>query len=518
MSCTLIALFALIMALLAGVPLRALAQDLEPTAAEPMNDAGLDAASPDVDATFTDVTPAPPEVVPARTSEQPPVPEPVTPAPLPPTPEQLTTPASVLAPPPPPPPPPRWSPTYTVSSFTRYELRHGYDDLGIARGRFQEGDAFFYRTRFGFNTGLLALGEGLAAAVQITPQAAGTFGENASTIADARLGLHEGYARLQGKRIRFDAGRYEMVYGDALMIGNNDWNEVGRTFDGLRARIGDQAWLDLFANVIDEGRPDFPGTGDGDLYFLGAYGSLGSLAHAYFTAITELDLYLLARVWGVVKDAQMRREGARELTLGARGKGRVGACDYRAEAGMQAGTRPGIVESVRALAWQGDVELGVALFGERLRLSFEALYASGANPRDGERSHGWEDLYPSGHKWLGLADAFNQNGQKRTNVASAVLHATGRLLEKLTVQLDAHAFARPQPSVLGAERGFAGGELDAGLLYAVAKGLKVRVLYALFLPDRRLYNDVVPDRMRWRDPDPAQYFEAELRYDLGGSM
>jgi hypothetical protein len=423
--------------------------------------------------------------------------------------------------------PARWTPIFTASTFTRYELRDGYDDLGLERGRFHEGDAFFYRVRFGLSTGLLDVGEDLAVALQVTPQAAGTFGaDGPSTLVDAQLGLHEGYARVQGRHVRIDVGRYEMVYGDALMIGNNDWNEVGRTFAGVRARIGGASWLDLFANVLDEGRPDLRGVGQGDLYFLGAYGALGPLLrHGLGLAqVSDLDVYLLARVWGDAKDVQpagYRREGAQEFTLGARGTGRVGSLDYRAETGLQTGTRPGLaidpsvrVDAVRALAWQGDVEVGFTLLGERLRVAIEALYASGANPRQRGRNHGWEDLFPSGHKWLGLADAFHQNGQKRTNVASAVFHLTGKPLARLTVQLDAHLFARPQPTVALGDAGFAGGEVDLGVSYRLAEGLRVRALYALFLPRADLYRDPVPAPTEHGDADPAQYFEAELRYDL----
>ncbi|HEY6878027.1 MAG TPA: alginate export family protein [Polyangiales bacterium] len=418
---------------------------------------------------------------------------------------------------------PGWSPIYTGSYFTRYELRRGYDDLGLSTGRtrFAEGDAVFYRVRFGLNTGLLSLGRDIAVALQITPQAAGTFGNNGpNTIADAQLGLHEGYARIQGKTVRFDAGRYEMVYGDALMIGNNDWNEVGRTFDGVRARIGGEAWLDLFANVIDEGRPDFRGAGDGDLYFLGAYAALGPLLREAL----ELDAYALARVWGVAKDVQpagYRREGAAETTLGVRSKARFGDLDYRVETGLQTGTRPGaaatdatFVRNVKALAWQADLELGLTVLDERVRIALEGLYATGADPRDRNVNHGWEDLFPSAHKWLGLADAFNQDGMKRTNVGSGVLHVSAAPLPQLSVQLDGHVFARPQPEAIGGRSGFAGGELDVGAVYVIANGLKVRALYGLFVPSGNLYSDNIPDRMARRDADPAHYFEAELRYDL----
>jgi hypothetical protein len=408
-----------------------------------------------------------------------------------------------------PPPAPFWSPVYTGSYFTRYELRHGYDDLGISRGRFLEGDALFYRLRFGLNTGLIDVGQGIKVALQFTPQASGTFGDHGpNTIADATLGLHEGFARVKGKLVRLDAGRYEMIYGDCLMIGNNDWNEVGRTFDGVRARIGSRGWLDLFANVIDEGRPDALGAGKGDLYFLGAYGALGPLIRQAF----ELDLYALARVWGGGVQSDVHHDAATEVTLGTRSKARFGIIDYRVETGLQTGSKVSsrTMQTIDVLAWQGDLELGVTFADDKLRIALEGLYATGSKPGAKHKDHAWEDLFPSGHKWLGLMDAFNLNGMKRTDVASGVVHVSANPITPITMQLDGHLFARPEPT--NGQSGFAGGELDINVVYAIAKGLKVRALYGVFLPDDELYHDQLPPKLG--APDPAQYFEAELRYDL----
>lgn len=322
-------------------------------------------------------------------------------------PPPVAAPTALLSPPPapavPPPPAPLWNPIYTGSYFTRYELRKGYDDLGLSAGRprFSEGDAVFYRVRFGINTGVFDLGQGIKVGLQFTPQTAGTFGSNGpSTVVDAQLGLHEGYARVAGKHVRVDAGRYEMNYGDSLVIGNLDWNEIGRTFDGVRARISSSstsAWLDLFANVIQEGRPTYLGVADGDYYLLGGYAALGPAIRPGF----ELDFYGLVRAWGDAKGVQAatgtaanmnttyRRENAAEATLGARSKARFGLLDYRVEVGLQAGSRAGAapplsngmlanraVDSVDVLAYQGDLELGLNLAQDKFRVSFDSnLYA-----------------------------------------------------------------------------------------------------------------------------------------------
>ena len=95
---------------------------------------------------------------------------------------------------------PAWTPVFTGSFFNRYEMRSNYDKQGVSRGRFLEGDAVFYRARFGIGTGLIDVGKGLKVGLQFTPQTSGVFGAlGPNTVVDATLGLHEGYTRVQGK-------------------------------------------------------------------------------------------------------------------------------------------------------------------------------------------------------------------------------------------------------------------------------------------------------------------------------
>ena len=77
---------------------------------------------------------------------------------------------------------------------------------------------------------------------------------------------------------------------------------------------------------------------------------------------------------------------------------------------------------------------------------------------------------------------FNLRNVKRTNVTNGVLHLTVKPTPKLAVQADGHYFARPQK--LANVSGRAGAEVDVGAVYTLGKGLKVRALYALFLPDK----------------------------------
>ena len=246
-------------------------------------------------------------------------------------------------------------------------------------------------------TGLIDLGSRLKVGLQFTPQATGTFGNLTSTpnapntIVDANLGLPRVRGASRGRAPASTAGRFELNYGDALVIGNLDWNEVGRSFDGVRARIASSptsAWLDLFATLVDEGRPDFarggildgsPGVSLGDVYFLGAYAALGPA----IVKGLDLDAYALVRAWGEAKSLRIvqsdaasplyTRKSAAEATFGLRAKQKLGAFDYRFEGGVQTGSRPGApptltqgtapaaqVDEVDVLAYHGDLELGVS--------------------------------------------------------------------------------------------------------------------------------------------------------------
>ena len=143
----------------------------------------------------------------------------------------------------------------------------------------------------------------------------------------------------------------------------------------------------------------------------------------------------------------------------------------------------------------------------------EGLIASGDDPTTTDKNEGWNELYPTAHKFLGLADVFHQGGQKRTNVASGVLHLTLKPTAEVSIQLDGHLFTRLKGmTAAGKDGGFAGAEVDTGIGYALGKGLSLKALYALFVPGKDFYPQG-PTAMT-ADEKLAHYLELELRYDL----
>jgi hypothetical protein len=417
--------------------------------------------------------------------------------------------------PPPPPPPGVWMAgsvplKVTGSYFTRNEWRQNYDQLGVSGGRFSEGDFIVYRARLGLGIGPIDIGRNHTVSLQFTPQASGVLGVLPSTIAVPAVGVYEGYLRVANSHFSVDAGRFMMNYGDALVIGNLDWHETARSFDGLRARLSPGSsgiWIDAFYTFLAEGWPVRGNTfGAGDQHFMGLYADLGPAIKRGMA----LDLYALGLLSPLTQGVPIDPadpsvvatvEGAFELTLGARVKDRIGAVDYRAEAGIQAGERraaPGAA-ATNVLAYQADAEVGVSFADDRVRFALEGLYASG-NDVGTARAEGWNQLFPTAHKFLGLTDAFGA----RTNAASAVLHASVAPIADLKLLADVHVLARPEETVAGGPTGYAATEIDLAVNYVLGKGLRLWGLYGLFVPSSDMYPSSTP----------LHYVEVELRYDL----
>jgi hypothetical protein len=406
----------------------------------------------------------------------------------------------------------------TGSFFSRYELREGYERIGRMDTRFREMDAVAYRARLGLATAPQKITDCLAALVQFTPQASGFW--QAGGINDADLGLHEGYLRLESCRARFDAGRFEMAYGDQLVISEVGWNQTGRSFDGARLRLGtrpDRARVDFFFTAGSEGLPElYQPIGAGDLYFAGAYAGLGPLLGEKL----ELDLYALTHIWpgtDVPESAPGAGDGgegetAAELTLGSRFKERFGMVDLRVEGDVQLGARrtapDQVGEAVSTLAFQVDGEAGLNLANDRVRVAGGGLYASGDDPGTIDRDEAYNQLYPTAHKWLGFADIMGG----RSNAAGPIAKLALKLPHDIALKLDAHFFFRPEDRTTAAsdgavtriESGYAATEIDTTIAYGIGKGLNLHGVYALFLPDSGQYPST----------DPVHYFEVELRYEI----
>ncbi|HEX6274626.1 MAG TPA: alginate export family protein [Polyangiaceae bacterium] len=463
--------------------------------------------------------PAPPSVAPAPAPIAPVAPPPAEAPPVPPAP-----PAD--AKPPAPPPVPLM---FGGSIWSRYEARGGFEEHGLTNARLhREGDYVVSRARLSLKTGEVDVGDGVFIAAAFVPQAAYTWGENTganpTTTDFPGLALYEGYASVGTKKYRLDVGRFAMNYGDALVIGDVGWSEVGRAFNGARLRITPTetpAYIDGFVSIINEGRLVTQKPVSGDNYFWGVYAGLGPLL---VKKKFDLDLYWLnfstARSSRVPLTGGMPpttvvgdQDAAWEATLGARVKGATELLDYRAEAGYQFGTRsvaptfarPEPADLERG-AYQIDAEIGVTPV-KGFRIGIEGLMASGDDLETLDKNEGYNELYPTGHKWLGLTDVI----VPRTNITSAVLHLKAQPTEAWSLMADAHYFAQPEKDALETD-GSLGSEIDVFTTYAIGRGAELKALYGVFLPaeeywlPRATSEDVAGN--------PIHYFELQFGIDF----
>jgi hypothetical protein len=398
--------------------------------------------------------------------------------------------------------------------FTRFEHREGYDRagvsvpiacVGVVAGA-TDGDCIRYRARVGFEIEPLEIARDVRVSVRFLPQVAGHWAmpnggsSTSGGFVDPVLGLHEGFLSLHlGEAFRVDVGRFEMVYGEHLTIGNLDWHPNGRAFDGARARfqpVEDGLFVDGFWTITTEG--GLPAFGENDQYFYGLYAGLGpaiapGLAlDAYALVLQNNDSVDL--LTGAERDFSLR------LTLGGRFRHRVELIDLRVESALQVGTagqiRPADPQVI--LAGHVDAEVGLNLLDDRLRFALEGLFASGDGPSP-DVNEAYNQLFPTGHLFLGLSDVMGG----RSNVASGVLHITGKPLPQLAIQLDWHVFARPERPA-GAVDNYAGTEGDLNVIWTPAEGLRGRVMYALFIPNAGFFPT----------DEPIHYLEIELGYVL----
>lgn len=392
----------------------------------------------------------------------------------------------------------------SVSYFTRYEQREGYSQLVLSNGRTLEGDAIAYRLRFGFATSDLDLGEKQSVSAHFSPQATGFWGTLPNTNTDAALGLHEGNLRYKSSILTLTAGRLELDYGDSVVIAAPTWNQASRSFDGMRARfpLDHEAWVDGILTQVAEGQGGIDNAaGAGDHYFGGVYAGLGSLLHQKL----ELDTYALLRFQPRTitqvdatdpTQGRSHRATALQVTVGTRVKGAAGQFDYRAEAGVQLGSRVVVNKTESVFAYQGDGEVGLKIPDAKARVSLEGFYASGDEMRTA-KAEGWDPLYASTHKWLGLMDVIGV----RTNLYGGALRASTKVLDPVAFQVQGHVFFRPW---IVSSRHYTGSEVDVGAVYTIAGPLKLSGLYGVFLPGKSQFSS---DSL-------AHYVETELRLEV----
>ncbi len=282
------------------------------------------------------------------------------------------------------------------------------------------------------------IAQGLTARIEIRDDRA--FGEEPSTIAqlngagtgtDLKQGWFEA-ADFLGSGVTLRGGRMTLAYGDHRLVGDFEWHNYGRSFDGaLLTRTFGRTRFDLFATrVMERGLGTVtPGVDDDDDDFFGLYTRTpGALAGG------DLDLYLLGlrtRVDALGEDGLPG--DTKFATLGARYAGGTGDLDWGAEGVLQRGHVAG--DPLRA--WAAHLGLGYTFadLGWQPRFGLEWNAATGDHdPTDAERQT-FQNLFPTNHNHYGILDAMGWR-----NMRDVALGVRVKPAKDWTITATAHRF------------------------------------------------------------------------------
>jgi hypothetical protein len=233
------------------------------------------------------------------------------------------------------------------------------------------------------------------------------WGSERSTVTtDPFTGLHQGYLDLRGAPwFHLRAGRQEIAYGEDRLLGNLDWANSARAFDGVWMRFVPAAsvTVDLFGAVVRERTILTSSTATVPNDGVELYGIYGRWRPAKQGG---LDLYAL----GLVSDPSTLATGPRGkrgfATLGGRGFLGVGPFSIVAEGAYQLGSAfaPGDAATDHrawAIATRGFFTAPV--WGKPY-VALEYSRASGdGNAADGEQNT-FNQLFPTAHAHLGYID------------------------------------------------------------------------------------------------------------------
>lgn len=226
-------------------------------------------------------------------------------------------------------------------------------------------------------------------------------------------------------------GRQELSYGKERVLGVADWANTRRTFDAAKLMLEDGGWqLDAFAaRLVPVQRYEFnDGDSGQDLYGVYSSGRIEETA-------ARLDLYWLLRN----KEAVAGGPDDERHTVGVRLYGACGtsAFDYDLEGDYQFGDRG----EAGIEAWAAAAQLGYLVpdCPVHSRLFLGADYATGDDDLQDADATRYDQLYPTGHAFLGLIDVIG-----RQNILAFSAGITAEPAKKIKTKLEGHWFERAE--------------------------------------------------------------------------
>jgi hypothetical protein len=214
---------------------------------------------------------------------------------------------------------------------------------------------------------------------------------------DQNVGIQEAYVWVDDvivPGLSFQAGRFQMAYGNERLIGPVGWSNIGRTFDGARLRLASSG-LELDGFWVKREEKERPENDDVDLF--GLYLKLKE-AKAEFFLIHDLD-----NRRGFEHKKRLRRWTAGAYST----RDFAGGFDYVSNVAFQFGKmlRPNKELSIQAFLIAA--ELGFRPHTEsHWRVALGIDWASGDADLSDDTYKAFDNLYYTGHRFRGYMDYF----------------------------------------------------------------------------------------------------------------
>jgi hypothetical protein len=212
--------------------------------------------------------------------------------------------------------------------------------------------------------------------------------------------LRTGFADIGDAKAHIGArlGRQELAFGEQRLLGHLAWVNTGRTWDAARMILRAKGWqADVFGASLVRSLPDeFDKSGNGNR-LAGVYATTGTLLPQ-----ATVEPFAFWRRDVNLRSEQLTVGDLSQTTMGVRVAGKLPArLDYGVEMAMQRGSLA--ADSINA--WAGHWQIRESLPGAgAVKLTSEYNFATGdENATDGARQT-FDQLYPTGHDKLGLAD------------------------------------------------------------------------------------------------------------------
>ena len=294
--------------------------------------------------------------------------------------------------------------------------------------------------------------------------------------------LHQAWLAVDNfpvRNLRFQAGRFELSFGNERVIGAGDWHNVSRAFEGLNLSFKESNTLtNLFALQLIEGT-------SGKLaeeYML--YGSNVSFQKLRldFLLLYEYDSDCLSR------DC----ERMRRLSLGGYFNRQLGNVDLVSNAVYQMGSlyqTPSTPKQDIA-AYLLTAEAGMSTGPKKTRVALGVDWASGDDNASLGDMTAYDNLYYTGHKFRGFMDYYlTSSSTSNRGLLDLMLRFKHEPQKGWIVRWDLHRFATAKAYAVAGDpkKHGLGWEADLVATTTRVKGFKFEMGAATFLPDESYY-------------------------------